>query len=250
MKEVVKCIILSHNRPDDVITHQLINHTAICVPEAQAAAYEGANYGVELIVHPDTVVGLSAKIRWVYDQYRNVCMLDDDLNRMVRLYVDKYSDEGNHVEPEEAYQIIQANARMAQQLGVKFFGFSNSPKPVSYLSAKPFKLSGFVQGGALCFLDGFQMVLPDECVSACDYFLSGVNAHFHRKTLIDTRYAFASPDGTFRSTGGTADYRNMDTEKEDTQLLLEYFGDVIHVKNNSGVKKLQHIYERTLRIPF
>lgn len=246
----IKLIILSHNRPCDIVTHHTINHCSLCVPKSQEKAYKEQKHGLDIITHPDSVVGLSAKIRWVYDKYHEVIMLDDDLDKMIRLYVDKFSDEDNNVDPETAYQIIQANYQMAKKLGVKLFGFSNSPRPVAYNSRKPFKLTGFVQGGCIGFLKGFNMILPDECIAACDYFLSGINAYFHRRAFIDVRYAFTSPKGTFRSKGGTADFRSIETEKQDSQLLKEYFGDAIQLKHDTGVKNIQHRYERILKIPF
>lgn len=250
MSELVKLVIMSHKRADRVDTLKTVSNCAICVPESQADDYKSYNPGVEIIIHPDTVVGLSAKVRWVYAKYKNVVMLDDDLNAMVRTYVDKNFDLKTRVDPDTAYEIIQHNAYMAKQVGAVFYGYSNSPRPVDFNPMQPFKLSGFVQGGSFGFLEGFNMVLPDECVAATDYFLSAINAYFHRKAFIDLRYAFTSKEGTFKSTGGMSDFRTKDTERNDYMLLKKYFGEAIQKKTRSGLKPIQNQWERTLKIPF
>lgn len=248
--EIVKLIILSHKRWDNVETLKSFANCALCVTESQAHLYKDHNPGVELIVHPDSVVGLSPKIRWVYERYPNVMMLDDDLNAMVRNYVDKSFDLPRRVDMDTAYDLVQSMAFTAGELGAKMFGLINTARPLDYTSQDPFKLSGFVQGGYLGFLEGFEMVLPDECVSACDYFLSAINAHYHRLTLIDRRFAVTSKEGTFTSKGGTADYRTMQTEKEDYLMLRRYFGDAITRKKSSRLRTLSHSFERGLKIPF
>jgi hypothetical protein len=251
MKEIVKMVICSHKRAEKVDTLKTIANCSLCVPESQAKDYEFYNKGVELIVHPDTVVGLSAKYRWVHEHYKNVCLLDDDLNKMSKNYVDAGMNESNKIDPELAYEIIQSTAFTAREAGCYMFGFSNSARPLEYSSLKPFNMTGFCIGGSIGLLDGFNMVLPDACVSAADYFLSAVNAHFHRKAFINRRYAFTSKEGTFKSTGGMANFRTNDTEKNDYYLLKEYFGNAVQIKKSTSMRKsLQNKYERILRIPY
>lgn len=252
MKEIVKLIILSHKRENKVDTLDIISNCSLCVPESQADAYASNYPNVEIIVHPDEVKGLSAKIRWVYERYPNCIMLDDDLNAMRRTYVDKTFNEGFIVKsPDLAYEIIQSTAFTAREAGCVFFGFSNTARPLDFSATKPFKMSGYGVGGSHGFLEGYKMVIPDACISAQDYFLSASNAHFHRKAFINLRYAFTSKEGTFQSTGGMSDWRTMETERHDYFLLKEYFGKAIQRKKSTSMRKsLQNEYERTLRIPY
>jgi hypothetical protein len=251
MKEIVKLIILSHKRANKVDTLETISNCSLCIPESQVADYEKYNQGVEMIVHPDTIKGLSAKMRWVHERYPNCVMLDDDLNRMSRTFVDKEFDEKVKVDRDTAYDVIQSTAFTAREAGCKMFGFSNSARPVDYTPMKPYKLTGFAIGGSMGFFEGFKMLLPDECVSACDFFVSGLCAHFHRRCFINTRYAFTSKEGTFVSTGGMSEHRTMETEKRDYYLLKEYFGSVIKRKKSTSMRKtLANEYERILSIPF
>ena len=197
MKEVVKQVILSHKRAKKVDTTKTIAGCSICVPEAQADEYREYNPDVDIIVHPDSVIGLTPKIRWVYEQFKNVIMFDDDLNAMRRTFVDKEFDEGFQIkDPELARDIVQSTAFTAREAGCVFFGFSNSARPLDYNPMKPVKFSGYGVGGSHGFLDGYKMVIPDSVIAGQDYFLSATNAHFHRKAYINTRYAFTSKDGT------------------------------------------------------
>lgn len=47
-----------------------------------------------------------------------------------------------------------------------------------------------------------------------------------------------------------ADFRSVETEKNDTLMLKEYFGDSVTIKQDNPLRKLQHEYERTLKLPF
>ncbi len=251
MTELVKVVILSHKRWNKVDTLKTVSNASLCVAESQAELYRQNYPDVEIIVHPDSVKGLSAKIRWTYQKFKNVVMLDDDLSGMVRNYVDSSFGIPFKVEPDTVYDILQHNAAMAKELGVKFYGFGSCPRPLDYNSMAPFKLTGFVMGGSFGFLDGFNMVLPDECVAACDSFLSAVSLFYHRYHLIDTRYSFKSKEATFKSVGGMSDFRTLETEKEDFILLRKYFGDAIELRKKPVSRKsLQHPYERKLIPPW
>lgn len=252
MKEVVKCVILSHKRANKVDTLHTISNCSVCVPESQADDYSHHYPDADIIAHPDSVRGLSPKIRWVHEKFKNVIMFDDDLNAMRRTYVDTAFDEGFVVkDPDLAYDIVQSTAFTAKEAGCVFFGFSNSARPLDYSPMKPYKLSGYGVGGSHGFFEGYKMVIPDDCIAGQDYFLSASNAHFHRKAYINTRYAFTSKEGTFESTGGMSDWRTTETEKRDYYLLKTYFGDAIRRKKTSNMRKsLQNEYERILSIPF
>ncbi len=252
MKEIVKLIILSHKRANKVDTLDTISNCSLCIPENQADEYREHNPNVEIIEHPNTIIGLSAKMKWVHQNYPNCVMLDDDLNAMCRTFVDKEFDEKFRVDKDTAYDILQSTAFTAREAGCMMFGFSNTARPVDYSAMKPLSMTGFAIGGSMGFFEGFKMdKLPNECISACDFFVSGISAHFHRKCFINRRYAFTSKEGTFTSTGGMADLRTLETERHDYFLLKEYFGDAIQRKKNTSMRKsLQNEYERTLRIPF
>jgi len=251
MKELVKCVIMSHKRADRVETSKAVANTSICVPEAQAADYERHNPKMEIIAHPDTVIGLSAKFRWLYERYKNVAFFDDDIFTINRMWITNKDKETMNLEPDIAYEVVQNIAQVSKDLGVKLFGFGKIPNPVAYSGHQPFSVSGFVAGGMMGFLEGWKMEIPDKCIAAADFYLSCINAFYFRKTFVDNRYFTACKEGTFKSTGGMSDFRTVETEKEDLLFLRESFGQVIVMKKPSGLrKKMQHQYEHTLKLPF
>lgn len=249
MEEIVKPIILTHKRAGKIETHLTVPNSAICVPESQVGEYKEHYPDLEMIVHPDTVVGYAAKVKWIYKKIPNVFMLDDDLSYMMRLWDD---EDVSKVQPEVVYALIQSLADVAKQMKVKFFGFGKLNQPFMYNGINPFLLNGLVIGGQFGFHEGFQIdQMPDSIVGSTDYFLTGLNAFYNRRTIIDQRFAFCSDTGTFKSEGGMSDIRDINTEKEDLLFLKKKFGDAIQLKGKTGARKvLQHEYERTLIIPY
>ena len=96
-----------------------------------------------------------------------------------------------------------------------------------------------------------------ESTAVEDFYISGLNAHFHRMALIDTRYNFVQ-DQTFTKRGGQSMYRNMETERKDTIFLRKCFGeavtikkDVQHTSKKRGVSaRSKNPYGRTMTIQF
>lgn len=250
MSELVKCIIASHKRPKGCVTAKNIANTSICVPDSQAKDYAKNYPNSEIIAHPDSVVGLSSKFRWIHNKFKNVAIMDDDIF-LRRMWIEPKDLLGANVDPETAYDIIQQTAQVAKDMGVLLFGYGKEPVPVAYSGHEPFRLSGFVIGGVMGFFEGFQMnELPDKCVAATDFFISCLNAYHNRFTFIDNRYFTASKEGTFHSVGGMSDFRTVNTEKNDLMLLIENFGEVVVLKKTNPLRKLQHQYERTLQLPY
>lgn len=250
MKELVKLIIVSHKRADSVRSKHAFANAAICIAESQYDEYYKYNPECELIVHPDSVVGLSAKYRWIHANFKNFAIIGDDIDHLRRNYLLDLKDKKFEIDPETAYDIIQSTAYTAQQLGAKLFAFSKEMNPVAYSGHKPFRITGIASGGVIGILDGFQMKITDRCVSGLDYFLSGLNAHFNRILFVDERYYAWGKEGTFVSKGGMAEFRSIETEKNDYEYLKELFGDAIVKKNNQNLRKHKHPYEKTLKVPF
>jgi hypothetical protein len=243
---------MSHKRPTKVDTRKVVSNCIISVSEEEYEDYKKFNPHNEYLVHPNDVIGLTSKMKWIHKQLGNCILMDDDLNAMNRCYVDKSFEEGFKVDdPDLAWELIQSTAYVAKQLNCSMFGFSNTARPLDYSSLKPYYLTGFAIGGSLGFFEDFPMdKLDDACISAQDYFCSALSSYYSRKTFINRKYAFTSKEQTFKSIGGMSEHRNTDTEKADYYLLKQYFGSVIERKKQSNLRKLQNHYERILKIPF
>lgn len=245
----VKVVIPTHKRADTITTHLIVANAFICVAESQLPAYKERHPAEKYLVHPDTVVGLAAKRQWIYEKCGHVFMLDDDITGIQRLYEDeakKVRDMG----PETAYEIIQYAGNMCHMIGKYFFGFSKNPNPAMYRAMSPIKLSGYVNGCAFGLLAGSGLRWNPAVVAVEDYFISGMNAHKHRMAFIDHRFCFVQKD-TFKGLGGLSEHRTTETEKEDTDLLIKFFGSAIEKKGlGNKLSKNKNEYGRIMKIPF
>lgn len=241
----VKVVIPSHRRWDRVLTTMAVDNAILCVAESQRSLYEKCNKGVEIVTHPDSVIGLARKRDWIIKHFKNVFMLDDDVEGLSRIYVGK--GEPTTVEPDEAYDIIQATAHAAHEAGAYLFGFSSSPAPISYDPFHPIRLSGYVTGCAHGVLEGSKLWYNPDIICNEDYWISLLNAHHHRLLWKDTRFYWKQKD-TFVNRGGLAEFRNIEAEEKDFQLLQRVFGDVVELRKNQQNSK--HPFQKTLRLPF
>jgi hypothetical protein len=244
----IKVVIPSHKRANRVKTLDHVANAIVCVPQAQERIYREANPDAEIIVHPDSVIGLAPKRQWIYDKFKNVFMLDDDIIDVKRLYADE-SNEGR-VDPETAWHVIQHAGNLAHLMGVYLFGFNKAPMPLGYNEFEPFQLSGHITGCAFGMLEGSKMKFRTDIVAVEDFYISGINAYYHRKCFLDLRYNFTQ-EKTFVNVGGLSDFRTEETEKKDTLLLRQLFGECVQVKKeNLGLAKNKNKYGRTFKTPF
>jgi hypothetical protein len=239
-------VIPSHKRHDRVLTKKIVADAKICVPDSQLDSYKEHNPECEIVPHPDHVIGLPAKRDWIYRHFGNVFMLDDDITKLQRVYSkDSYAIN----DPEVVRDIILQTAEAAKQSGAFLFGFSKNPNPSAYRSQEPIRLSGYITGCATGLLAGSNLYYDTRIKCNEDYWISCLNAHFHRIIYQDTRFVFEQK-ATFTSRGGLAEFRNIEAEKADFELLQKTFGDCIQLKIDTAQRKRKHPFEKTLRIPF
>lgn len=251
MKEIVKCMIISHKRADNVKSIKSFANACICVEESQKEEYQ-ANYpGVEIVTHPDSVIGLAMKYQWMYDNYKNIAIIADDIDNLRRTYLLDTKGKKDIIDKDTAYDIIQATAQTCKNMGVYLGAFSKESNPLTYSGHEPIKITGLASGGVLILLEGWKRFkLSPRCVSGLDYYMSGLNAHYNRTLFIDQRFGVVCKEGTFISKGGMAEHRSIETERKDMDFLKEMFGEAIVPKTNHNLRRQLHQYEKTLKIPF
>lgn len=239
-------IIPSHGRAGSVLTLRALpmGLPLVCVAESQEDEYVNRNPGATIVTHPDTVVGLAPKRQWIYEKFGDVFMLDDDVTGMMDL------QDAVNVEPEVTADLIYQAADVARQMGIFLFTFHSSANVMDYRPQRPYRLTGFAPGHSLGLLAGSKLFFTDESVAVEDYWISALNAHYHRMCLINTRYGFKQKD-TFHLAGGQSNFRTEETEMEDTLMLRRFFGtDVIRFKKGTHRAQTRHAYQRTLHLPF
>ena len=85
----IEIVIPSMGRADRVLTKKAISHAKICVPESEAKLYSEYNPELEIITHPDSLKGLTLKRQFIHEAFPNVFMIDDDIDCISRLYIEK-----------------------------------------------------------------------------------------------------------------------------------------------------------------
>ncbi|MEZ0607856.1 hypothetical protein ACAW74_05030 [Fibrella sp. WM1] len=246
--ESCKIVIPSHKRATRVRTSAVVENTIICVPDAQADDYRRNNPGCEIVTHPDSVIGLARKRDWIIRHFGSVFMLDDDIASMQRVYAEP--GEPSKVDPATAYAIIQATADACRQAGAYLFSFSHVPAPVLYNPMAPIDLAGYHTGCAHGVLSGSKLWYSPEIKVNEDYWISCLNAYEHRLSWKDTRFYFAQKE-TFVNPGGLSEFRNVDAEQHDFELLQRVFGsDIVTLKKASAKSQLKHKFQKTLKLPF
>ncbi len=251
--EIVKVVIPSHKRPDRVLATKAISNASICIPESQLEEYTKYNKGVEIITHPDSVIGIAQKRQWMYDKLKNLFMVDDDVINILRLYPEPaIKDKDCILTPDEAYSVVQRTAETAKQMGAFLFALFPTPVRMRYDSLHPFR----VTGGVCCgwgLLEGSKLHFPKEPEGMMveDGYVSLLNAYYHRYMFQDCRFAVQKV-GMGKKTGGCSDFRTVELEKQGTLFLKQRFGDAVSFKNPNAKfqRKMHHQWERTINIPF
>lgn len=241
----VKVVIPSHKRWERVLTHKAVANTILCVEESQKELYQEHHPNTEIVTHPDWVKGLALKRDWIIKHFGSVFMLDDDIKAMRRVYSEK--GEKTNVDPETAYDIIQITAQACREAGFYLFGFSNAPSPIAFDPFNPIQLKGYFTGCAHGVLSGSKLWYNPDIICNEDYWISCLNAYYHRGAYKDNRFYFAQQD-TFVNRGGLAEFRNIDAEKKDFEYLQRVFGKEIVTLRKSPGKG--HEYQKSLKLPF
>lgn len=235
-QEIVKVVIPSYHRANKVRA-LAIPHSIVCVPQSEYDDYV-ANYGEDRVVaHPDSILGIGPKRQWIIEQFKNVFMIDDEYDHLVRCYLPEGSDEPTACTPEETYEIIQATAELTKELGTYLFGFSKTAKPLYFNPADPFGVS--VSSTNLVYygigvIDGGNIFVPDDLNYNEDDFISLINAYENRFCLVDKRYSypFAQNDKSGMTTAG----KNVEMWNKNARRIVEYFSPLVKIdgKNEDG----------------
>jgi hypothetical protein len=225
-----------------------VTNAIICVPDSQGDLYRRCNPADEIVTHPDSVVGLARKRDWIIRHFGDVFMLDDDIDAFRRVYAEP--GEPADIDEHTTYELIQSAADACRQMGGFLFSFAHAPTPVAYNPLKPLDLAGYHTGCAHGVLSGSRLWYNPEIKVNEDYWISCLNAFEYRFSWKDTRFYFAQKN-TFVNPGGLSEFRNVDAEQDDFNLLQRVFGgDVVTLKKAGGKTKLKHPFQKTLKLPF
>lgn len=244
----INIVVPSYKRASRISTTNVVEGCIICVPESQEAEYKEHNLGVEIVAHPDSIKGLPPKLEWIRKNFDNPFFIDDDVKEFRRLYIEA-GEQGKVDNPTIVREIIEKTAWCAKKAGAYLYGFNHSPMPTAYSGQQPVVMSGFVMGGATGLLNGSKLWFNEDMKLGGDFWISLLNAHFHRKIWKDMRYAFTFKD-TFMNPGGLSEYRNLEAEKAKYDILKKYFGDAVQMKQDTRLSKRKHPFMISINLPF
>lgn len=243
-----KIIIPSKGRAKIVTTTKFIARAALCVAESEVEEYAEYNPGVEIVAHPDSVIGLPPKRQWIYDKFKNVFMFDDDCYGLKRVCQKQH--ESDTIGPEEAYDIVQFIMNMAKMMDCYMCTFKYTSNPLHYNAHEPYELTGCMCEPCFGLLEGaIKLKCDPGIVASYEWYMSGLNAYYYRKIFIETRFTNVLP-AKQNKVGGICDQRTMDTEKNDLRILIDSFGEAVVATRNKGQEAANIMFQKKLKIPF
>jgi hypothetical protein len=177
-------------------------------------------------------------------------MFDDDVLEMRDLSILSGVHESPHVPAAKVLPIIERTAEMCHELGGYLFGFNTHANPITFAPQTPFRLTNYVAGWASGLLEGHGLWWHPEVLQD-DYWISLLNAYFHRTVFVDTRYHIM-PRPVFRVPGGQGHHRTLERERHGMEVMRRTFGNVVRAKKTgaSHVAKLSHDSQPTIVLPF
>lgn len=220
----------SFKRPDTAITQEYLPFCKYVVAEFEADRYK-AN-GHDCWVVPNSAQGSVARIRnYILDNAGTdrIVMLDDDLSKIARWEKQTQID----LEADEVQEFCEMGFDLAEQLDVRYWGMNLLPDKGAYREYTPFAFKSCILGPFQAF-NKLDLRYDEALPLKEDYDLSLQVLNKYRKTLRFNAYHYVVKQHT--NPGGCADYRTMEREREQLQLLQMKWGTEI-VREDKGSKQ-------------
>lgn len=233
----------SYKRPNDVHTHKWFPDIVYVVSRSQSKEY--AQTHDKLWVVPDSAQGSVSRIRnYILDHAveKQIVMLDDDVTHFAR-----WSHQiDNKLTADEFEEFVEEGFDLANQLDVKHWGVNLLTDKGAYREYTPFSMCQCVLGPFQAFND-LDLRYDENLPLKEDYDLSLQVLHKYKKTLRLNAYHYAAKQHS--NTGGCADYRTMEREKKQFQLLVKKWGSQIVQEDPQAVKKGIYDINPIIKIP-
>ncbi len=247
----LKIAIMSKGRAGRITSLALFPSAVLVVPANDAASYEREHPDRTVVAQPKTVRGLAASRQWTMETFGDVFMVDDDMDRLLDWTVSK--GQSPRVPHHMVESVIRRTHDMAYQVGAYIWGFGSATAPMEYSEHRPLRRSGWINCAAVGILDGGNGLWfrPDLSL-VDDYWLSALNAHMHRHSLIEDRYHL-NQIGTGESSGGLSEERTLAKIRSQRAELIVAFGpEVIGRKHNNWRRHSDtgHTEQTALSLPF
>lgn len=246
----LRIVIPSHKRHDRVFAKYLVEDPIICVAKSQVDIYKEFNPDCEIVAHPDDVVGLIPKRNWMAKHFRELFMLDDDVDACKRLYSEK-GESARLKNPKEITAIITNLYDIACMLDVHLFGFTSRISPVMYDETNWLCLDKMITGCSYGVRYNKNTWWNEELKLKEDFWISCYMKYTERRVLTDLRYNFEQKS-TFVNAGGLSAIRNQEEEQRAILLIKKHFGDCIKLKGqgNNGKNMTRSMVQYNISATF
>ncbi len=117
---------------------RLFPDASVCVAESERADYAAFE---PLVVHPDSVVGVTRVRQWILDNYTDetILFVDDDTIGCVSLVNPRRVTKIEN--PDDIRQIVENAELIAKEIGASLFGFNRSPNQMQLMPMDPVSFS-------------------------------------------------------------------------------------------------------------
>lgn len=246
----LRIVIPSHKRHDRVFAKYLVEDPIICVAKSQVDLYKEFNPDCEIVAHPDDIIGLIPKRNWMAKHFKELFMLDDDVDACKRLYSEK-GETARVKSPKEITGIINNLYDIACLLDVHCFGFTSRISPVMYDETNWLCLDKMITGCSYGVRYNKNVWWNEELKLKEDFWISCYMKYTERRVLTDLRYNFEQKS-TFVNAGGLSAIRNQEEEQRAILLIKKHFGDCIKLKGqgNNGKNMTRSMVQYNISATF
>ena len=210
---------------------RLFPDALVCVGDDEVDAY--GKVTSNLLVHPASVVGIGPLRQWVLDNVADPCvvMVDDDVTHV-------YSQVGFHKkrieDADTSRAIVERTAILAQDAGVRVFGFQQAARPLSYANFRPFSLDTWV--GGLVGIIGRELRYDPSLLLRADIDFCLQSLVRDRFVMVDGRYSFIHT--RFAGSGGNATNRSAARHAQEIAYLKRKWGKYLDVVQAKGTTRI------------
>jgi hypothetical protein len=241
----------SYKRASGLKTHKLIPSVVYCVGESEKEDYE--EQGVNVITCPDKVNGNIARARnWILDNHANkqLLIIDDDIAKIGRHEPDGETYKVNWLTPDDVSDLIQQGFDLCKGFGARLWGLNPASDKGGYREYTPFGCNSYVSGSFSGFID--PVLRYDENLPLKeDYDMTIQQCNAYRRVLRLNMFHMVKND--HGNKGGCANYRTLEREMEQYELLLAKWGSKIVRRDNGsksdGKKKASYDINPIINVP-
>lgn len=211
----------SYKRAKGVITQEMYPFVKYVVAEFEAEDY--LREGHDCWIVPDSAQGSVARIRnYILDNADadKIVMLDDDMTGIARWDQQK----AQRLSPNDVQEFCENGFDLADSLDIRYWGMNMLADKGAYREYTPFAFTCCILGPFQAF-NNLDLRYDEKLPLKEDYDLSLQVLNKYRKTLRFNAYHYLVKQHT--NTGGCADYRTIQYEKDQMQALVRKWGSKI-----------------------